>query len=48
MSVYVHKQTYIRMLITLIFKVEITQENGLKKWNIRIMEHSQQRKGINY
>lgn len=49
MSAYVHKQTYIRMLVAAIFKVETTQVainrkwvKKKKKWYIHIMEYSQQ------
>lgn len=32
MSAYVHKQTYIRMLVAAIFKVETTQVAINRKW----------------
>lgn len=48
MSAYVHKTTYIRMLVAAIFKVETTQVSinrksvKKKKWYTYIMEYSQQ------
>lgn len=32
MSAYVHKQTYIRMLVAAIFKIETTQVSINRKW----------------